>query len=98
MFAISDRAVDVIEQALVRSDLPEGAGLRIAAQPETTDGTLRFGAELAPGPEVEDEIVEVEGARVFLDPVASSELEHKVLDAELEPSGGVTFGLIDQDE
>jgi Fe-S cluster assembly iron-binding protein IscA len=92
MLALTDRAVDVIKQVVQANDLPDGAGLRIATQ--VGAGTL--GAALAEAPEVEDEIVEVEGARVFLDPIAHPQLDDMILDAELRPSGGVTFGVTPQ--
>lgn len=93
MLALTDRAVDVIKQVVEASDMPEGAGLRIASQ--LGAGTL--GAVLAEAPELEDEVVEVEGARVFLDPIANPQLEDMVLDAQVRPTGGVTFGVAPQE-
>lgn len=92
MLALTERAVDVIKQVVEDSEMPEGAGLRIASQ--LGAGTL--GAVLAAAPESEDEVVEIEGARVFLDPIATPQLEDMVLDAEVQPTGGVKFGVTPQ--
>jgi hypothetical protein len=97
VLVLTDRAVDVIRNVVEANNLPLGAGLRIAAQPDD-DGTPPFRAHLVEGPEHEDQVVEVEGARVFLDPIASPEFDDKILDAQLQPAGGVTFGIAQQEE
>jgi len=48
-------------------------------------------------PGEDDEVVEEQGARVFLDPAAASLLEDKVLDASLEQNQ-VAFTIADQFE
>lgn len=50
--------------------------------------------ELAPAPEDEDQVIEDQGVRLFVEPRAAKTLEGKVLDAEIE-EGEVRFALLD---
>lgn len=98
MLTVTDRAADIIKQAVEAGDLPRGAGIRIAPQqPGTQEGT-GLAAKLADGPLGEDDVVEVAGARVFLDPVAANELDDMVLDAEVQPNGTITLGVAEQED
>ena len=47
-------------------------------------------------PEPDDTVVETEGARVFVDPVASVALNDRVLDARVSDDGSVGFALAQQ--
>ena len=96
MLALTNRAADIIKQVVEAREFPQGAGLRIAVH-SATDGTTAFGAKLVEAPEEEDQVVEAHGARVFLDPVASPEVDDKVLDAEVQPAGEVKFGFSQQE-
>ena len=51
---------------------------------------------VAPAPETTDAVVEQDGARVFLDVAASVALGDKVLDAQVDEGGSVTFGITPQ--
>ena len=48
---------------------------------------------VAPEPEPEDEVLDDDGAQVFLDPLAAAHVDGKILDADHEPGGGVSFTL-----
>jgi iron-sulfur cluster assembly protein len=87
MLAVTENAVSVISQLTDRPELPEGAGLRIASSDETPN----LKVSPAGGPESGDQVVESEGARVFLEPQAAEMLDDKVLDARVNDSGGVEF-------
>ncbi|MFC7713993.1 hypothetical protein [Nonomuraea recticatena] len=50
---------------------------------------------MATAPEPTDAVVETEGARVYLDPVAASVLDDKSLDADTDGQGGVAFHVTD---
>ena len=93
MLALTENAVDAIKHIVETSDLPEGAGLRIAAQPELAG---QYSVSLIEAPEQDDEVVEVEGARVFLDAAVSPAFESKVLDVHAQPGGGLAFTLMEQ--
>jgi Fe-S cluster assembly iron-binding protein IscA len=68
----------------------EFEGLRLATDPA---GTLTL--SLARGPIDEDRVLERSGARLFLEPGVSHELEEKVLDATVAPKGRFDFNLED---
>jgi iron-sulfur cluster assembly protein len=92
MLAVTENAVSVICQLTDRPELPDGAGLRIASAEEAPNLTV------APAgtPEAGDQVVESEGARVFLEPQAAEMLDDKVLDARVNDAGGVEFLVANQ--
>ena len=60
---------------------------------DTRSAETGFELGISPQPETTDAVVEVEGARVFLDAGAALALEDKVLDAQMEQDGSVRFAL-----
>jgi iron-sulfur cluster assembly protein len=80
MLLLTDSAKDAVRQMVSAHEAPEGSGLRITAGP-TEEGSAELSLELTTAPAVGDEIVEADGARVFLDPTAASLLDNKLLDA-----------------
>lgn len=90
MLMLTDNATKVIGALVDSPELPESAGLRIAAAP---DGLT---VSPATAPESSDQVVEGEGARVFLETEAAESLDDKVLDAQVDDAGRVQFLLGDQ--
>ena len=94
-------ATQAIEQILSDADVPAGAGLRIesAGTPRSSNGAqaeddvLRI--VLEPQPPGGDEIVEQDGARVFIEPTVSAFLDDKLLDIATD-GPAVTFTLAEQ--
>jgi iron-sulfur cluster assembly protein len=79
MLSLTEQAKEVIK-GIVEEVGPE-AGLRITASGEgNCDTALDF--DLAPAPGEGDEVVEDDGAKVFLDPAAAEVLADKTLDVE----------------
>jgi iron-sulfur cluster assembly protein len=77
MLALTDQAKEVI-RGIVEEVAPDG-GLRItAAGGGNGDTALEF--DLAPAPAPSDEIVDADGAKVFLDEAAAAVLADKTLD------------------
>jgi iron-sulfur cluster assembly protein len=93
MLVITNDAADVI-----RGLMDSGAGaLRIAPAAPTSNGHgPALLLELAPEPEVEDEILNADGAQVFVDPGVVPTLEDKVLDAHVDGEQ-LEFAVRDQD-
>ena len=56
---------------------------------------VNFQLSVVPVPAEDDEVIEEQGARVFLEPDAASLLDDKVLDAQLEQNK-VAFTIADQ--
>ncbi len=92
MLTLTDNAVAAIRSLTGQPDVPEGAGLRIASDPEA--GALQL--SLAPEPLEGDQVVDDSGARLFLDSEAAMLLEDKALDASIDEQGTVQFALAEQ--
>ena len=72
-------------------ETPDEAGLRI-----TSTAEAQLAVTTADEPVVGDKLVEQDGARIYLDPVAAQQLDDKVLDAGIDETGNVQFGLLAQ--
>jgi Fe-S cluster assembly iron-binding protein IscA len=87
-------AATIIRSIVDQSEVADEGGLRIAAREiEGDEATLEL--SVADEPDMLDEVVEQEGAQVFLEPVAAEALSDKVLDASVE-DGGVRFTISPQ--
>lgn len=90
MLTLTENASTVVKTIANQNPDSVGAGLRIAS---IADDNTELNLSLAAAPEDADSVVEVDGARVFLEPVASEMLDDKVLDARVEDNGAVSFAL-----
>lgn len=98
MLAITPTAADAIQALVDRTEAPEGTGLRIAAHaPDNADqdGATQLEVTLATEPAETDEVVDEQGAHVFVAPDVAGFLNDKLLDAQLE-GDRVGFTLSDQ--
>lgn len=84
MLVITETAALAINTLISENEMPQGAGLRIAPEPERPD-SLQL--SVAPAPRGDDTVVESAGATVFLEPVAAQALEGQVLDVHRIPEG-----------
>lgn len=93
MLAVSPTASTAISRALEGAEVPDGAGLRLAAGPQTERGiAIEIGFVMAPGPE--DQVVDTGApADVFIEPSTADLLDDQVLDAEIQPDGAINFSL-----
>jgi Fe-S cluster assembly iron-binding protein IscA len=95
VLALTENAVEAVQEILSSSeDAPELGGLRLVAEPAGTQMNLQLSVVALPAED--DEVIEEQGARLFLDPEAASLLDDKVLDARIE-SNQVAFTIADQD-
>ena len=92
MLAISENAAEAIRGLVAAPEVPDSAGLRIAAPPM---GETSFELSVAATPAEDDEVVDEQGAQVFLEPGAAALLDDKRLDAQVE-AGQVIFAIADQ--
>jgi iron-sulfur cluster assembly protein len=95
LLTLTDSAAEAVKYAMNAAEgLPESGGLRISAQ-DLGDST-GLGLAVAPMPGENDQVIEEEGARVFVAEEVAPFLEDKVLDAEQEgPS--IQFSVLDQE-
>jgi len=91
MLSITSDAAEVI-----RGLMDAGAGgLRISTGPATANGHgPALVLDLATEPKAHDEVVDDDGAQVFVDPAAAATLDGKVLDAHLEGEE-LAFAVLD---
>jgi len=80
MLVLTESAKEAVRQMVEIEEVPEGSGLRITAEPDG-QGEASLSLELTAKPAVGDAVVEDDGARIFLDPIAASLLDNKLLDA-----------------
>jgi iron-sulfur cluster assembly protein len=96
VLALTENAVDAVKRIVESSDeASETAGLRLVA--EQTGLEANFQLSVTQLPAEDDEVVEEEGARVFLEPKAASLLDDKVLDASVDENK-VAFMIADRGE
>lgn len=87
MLTLTQGAAEAVKSIVSSSpNLPETAGLRISEQ-KAVGGEAQFQLSIAKSPFENDEVIEEEGARVFLESDAAQDLDDKVLDAALEETG-----------
>ena len=89
MLTLTDNASSLIKNLAEQTAVADNAGLRIS----TTDRDAGLAVNLTSAPEPADQVVESAGARVFLEPNAAVVLDDKVLDAQLDEGGAVTFAI-----
>lgn len=95
MLALTDRAVQAVKGIVSSMDeTSETGGLRMAAERAGQQANVHLSVVALPGED--DEVIEEQGARLFLDPDAALLLDDKVLDATID-QGQVAFTLADQD-
>jgi iron-sulfur cluster assembly protein len=97
MLALSERAVVAINGIMSNPEIPEGAGLRVS--PQMTRGTEAVTLELSvvEAPAGGDQVVEDQGAQVFVDERVGPMLDDKTLDATTEGEQ-VQFTIVDRGE
>lgn len=92
MLTLTEDAVSAIRGLTSGPELPVETGLRIVAQADGAPFQLALANEPAAG----DQVVEDDGARVFLEPAAAAILAGKSLDARVTEQGEVAFSVSDQ--
>ena len=96
MLTITSNAAEAIRAILQSTDVPDEGGIRISiARQNGSQASLELA--LSPAPMEGDDVLELNGAHVFLDEMASVALDDKALDAEVQ-GGEISFGIVEQDE
>jgi iron-sulfur cluster assembly protein len=96
MLTITSNAAEAIRAIVESTDVPDEGGIRISiARQNGSQATLELA--LSPAPMEGDDVLELNGAHVFLDEMASVALDDKALDAEMQ-GGEISFGIVERDE
>ena len=88
VLTMTDNAAEVVQKIVEQTVADDQAGLRISQE---ADESLALAPAAASEPG--DQVVEDNGARVFLDEGAAAVLDDKVLDAKVEADGSVQFAV-----
>ena len=88
MLSLTNNAAHVVHDLTERAGLPDDGGMRIAEAAESG----AFELSLVQGPVDGDQLIEQEGARVFVAPAAADLLADQQLDAA-NVEGGTGFSL-----
>lgn len=85
MLTLTDNAQLAIRSLTGSIDAPDGAGVRIATTAPGGDGaTPELELAIVPEPVDGDQVVDENGARVYLDPAAAMMLDHETLDVQID--------------
>jgi iron-sulfur cluster assembly protein len=95
MLTLTDDAATAIRTLAGQTDMPEETGVRISSTTGES-GPPALGLTVTESPLPEDQVIEVQGARVFVDSDVAADLEDKALDAQITAQGQVQFMLADQ--
>jgi len=90
VLTLTENASTVVKNIVDQSAEDEQAGLRIS-QDAADSPALHVMPTEAPQPG--DQVLEDDGARVFLEETAAVTLDDKILDAQVDESGGVQFTI-----
>jgi iron-sulfur cluster assembly protein len=94
MLTITSNAAEAIRAIVENTDVPQEGGIRISiARQNGAQASLEL--SVTPAPMEGDEVVDLEGAHVFLDELAAVALDDKSLDAEIE-GGEISFGILER--
>jgi Fe-S cluster assembly iron-binding protein IscA len=93
MLTLTDNAVTAIRALTSQPEQSPETGLRIMGQGQ---GVPPFQLTLAETPAEGDQVIETNGARVFVADDAAEALADKALDAEVDDQGGVAFSVSQQ--
>jgi len=95
MLLLTPDAVTVVKKL---TEAPDAEGVRISRPSASTDAAgAALQIELAAGPDPTDEVVDAEGAQLFLAPDAIDLMDGKVLDARIE-GDEVSFAMFEEPE
>lgn len=90
MLTLTENACTIVKQMTDIPDAPDTAGLRI------TQAETGFAVTATAQPEAGDEVVQQDGATVYLDAGAADQLGEMTLDAGVDDQGALQFGLLAQ--
>jgi iron-sulfur cluster assembly protein len=95
MLTITSNAAEAIRTILQSTEVPEEGGIRISiAQQNGAQASLELA--VSPAPMEGDEVLEEDGAHVFLDEMAAVALDDKSLDAQIE-GDEISFGILERE-
>lgn len=95
MLTLTKNATSVVKSLTER---PNTNGLRIAEHRGSDDNSRGFAVTAVEGPQGTDQVVEQDGATIYLDPEAATQLSNQILDADMDSDGNLQFALAVQQQ
>ena len=95
MLTLTENAAAAIRTLTLQTDDPDDSGVRIAPT-MGEGGTQALGLMVTADPQPDDQVLEAEGARVFVDSDVAPSLDDKALDAQINVQGQVEFRIAEQ--
>lgn len=95
MLTVTDNAASAIRTLAGQTDTPEETGVRISPAADE-GGAAGLALAVTEGPLPEDQVIEDQGARLFVDSDVADALADKALDAQITEQGQVQFMLAEQ--
>jgi len=89
MLTLTENASTIINSLTNQPGAADGTGLRITSDSPEEGLAVTTAVEASPG----DQVVEQEGATVYLDEAAADLLDDKILDANVSQDGKVEFAI-----
>jgi Fe-S cluster assembly iron-binding protein IscA len=87
MLALTENVTEIVKK--LADEVPAVSGVRIAAEADGQSMSVSPADQAGPG----DQVVEQDGATVYLDETASVILADKVLDGGVDEEGNIQFAL-----
>ena len=87
MLALTENVTEIVKQ--LTAEVPEMSGVRIAAEPDGQSLSVSPADQAAPT----DQVVEQDGATVYVDGAAAQLLDDMVLDGGVDEQGNIQFAL-----
>ena len=93
MLTLTENASTVVKTLVDQTGAAEEGGLRISQDAPDSPALHVIPSE---APQPGDQVLEEDGARVFLEGIAADTLDDKILDAQVDDQGGVQFTIAPQ--
>jgi iron-sulfur cluster assembly protein len=93
VLTLTENASTVVKTLVDQTGGAEDGGLRISQDAPDSPALHVIPSE---APQPGDQVLEEDGARVFLEGIAADTLDDKVLDAQVDDKGGVQFTIAPQ--
>ena len=90
MLTLTENASTVVKALVDQTDGNQEGGLRISQDAADSPALHVIPSE---SPQPGDQVLEEDGARVFLEETAATTLDDKILDAQVDDNGGVQFTI-----
>ena len=87
MLALTENVTEIVKQ--LTAEVPEMSGVRIAAEADGQSLSVSPADQAAPT----DQVVEQDGATVYVDGAAAQLLDDMVLDGGVDEQGNIQFAL-----